>query len=121
MFLRKLVVIVLPLLMTVLLCLMLPLMEGIPFWTEVLKGTALGVLLALLLPLCGAIKKREPFANLLWVPLTVLIVTVLSQYLWVIGIQIPVLDMLHTTDSNVILVECAVAGFLTVQLIRTKI
>lgn len=121
MFLRKLVVIVLPLLMTALLCLVLPLMEGIPFWTEAFKGLTIGVMLALLLPLCGAIKKREPFANLLWVPLTALIVTVLSQYLWVIGVRIPVLDMLHTTDGNVILVECAMAGFLTVQLIRTKI
>ena len=77
MFLRKLVVAVLPLLMTTLLCLLLPLMDGIPFWTEVFKGLTLGVALALILPLCGATKKREPFSGLLWVPLVTLIVSAL--------------------------------------------
>ena len=120
MFLRKLVVVVLPLLMAALLCLVLPLMEGIPFWTEALKGLTLGVSLALVLPLCGATKKREPFAGLLWAPLTVLIIAVLSQYLAVIGIELPVLDMLKTGDSNVVLVECAFIGFLAVQMIRTR-
>ena len=120
MFLRKLVVVGLPLLMAALLCLLLPLMDGIPFWTEVFKGLTLGVALALILPLCGAVKKREPFSGLLWAPLTALIVAVLSQYLAVIGIEIPVLYMLRTGDGNVILVECAFIGFLTVQLIRTR-
>ena len=120
MFLRKLVVIVLPLLMAALLCVLLPLMDGIPFWTEAFKGLTLGIALALVLPLCGATKKREPFAGLLWVPLVTLIVVVLSQYLSVIGIPVPVLDALRTGDSNVILVECAFAGFLAVQLIRTR-
>ena len=120
MFLRKLVVVVLPLVMVAVLCLLLPLMDGIPFWTEAFKGLTLGVALALMLPLCGALKKREPFAGLLWVPLTTLIVAVLSQYLAVIGISVPVLDMLRTSDSNVILVECAFIGFLTVEMIRTR-
>ena len=120
MFLRKLVVVVLPLLMAALLCLLLPLLEGIPFWTEAFKGLTLGVALALLLPLFGATKKREPFAGLLWAPLVTLIVVMLSQYLAVIGITVPVLDMLKTGDSNVILVECAFIGFLTVQMIRTR-
>ena len=120
MFLRKLCVIVLPLVMTALLCLLLPLMEGMPFWTEAFKGLTLGIALALVLPLCGAIKKREPFSGLLWAPLTMLIIVVLSQYLAVIGIDVPVLGMLKTGDSNVILVECAFIGFLTVQMIRTR-
>ena len=119
MFLRKLVVVVLPLLMAALLCILLPLMDGIPFWTEVFKGLTLGVSLALVLPLCGATKKREPFAGLLWAPLVTLIVVVLSQYMAVIGITVPVLDMLRTGDGNVILVECAFVGFLAVQIIRT--
>lgn len=120
MFLRKLVVVVLPLLMTALLCFLLPLMDGIPFWTEVFKGGTLGVALALILPLCGATKKREPFSGLLWAPLTMLIVVVLSQYLAVIGVSVPVLDMFRTGDGNVILVECAFIGFLLVQMIRTR-
>ena len=120
MFLRKLVVVVLPLLMVALLCLLLPLMDGIPFWTEVFKGLTLGVALALILPLCGATKKRESFSGLLWVPLVTLIVAVLSQYLAVIGIDVPVLNMLRTGDGNVILVECAFVGILLVQMIRTR-
>ncbi len=120
MFLRKLVVVLLPLLMAALLCVLLPLMDGVPFWTEVFKGLTLGIALALLLPLCGATKKREPFAGLLWVPVVTLIVVVLSQYLAVIGISVPVLDMLRTGDGNVILVECAFSGFMAVQCIRTR-
>ncbi len=120
MFLRKLVVVVFPLLMTALLCFLLPLMDGIPFWTEVFKGLTLGIALALILPLCGATRKREPFSGLLWAPLTILILVVLSQYLAVIGVSVPVLDMFRTGDGNVILVECAFTGFLLVQLIRTR-
>ena len=120
MFLRKLCVMVLPLVMAALLCLVLPMMEGIPFWTEAFQGLALGVMLALVLPLCGAHKKREPFAGLLWLPLTAFIVAVLSQYLALIGINVPVLDMLRTGDSNVILVECSFIGFLLVTMIRTR-
>ena len=120
MFLRKLCVIVLPLVMAALLCLVMPLMEGIPFWTEALKGLVLGLTLALVLPLCGATKKREPFTGLLWVPLTALILAVTGQYLALIDIRLPVLELLKTGDSNVILVECAFIGFLSVHLIRTR-
>lgn len=120
MFLRKLCVVVLPLMMAALLCALFPVMDGIPFWTEVFKGLTLGVCLALVLPLCGATKKREPFAGLLWAPLTTLIVVVLSQYLAVIGIDLPVLSMLRTGDGNVILVESAFIGFLLVEMLRTR-
>ncbi len=120
MFLRKLVVVLLPLFMVILLVALLPLTAGIPFWTEALRGLALGLSLALLLPLCGATKKREPFSGLLWLPLTALILTVLSQYLALIGVEVPLLSMLRTGNSEVILVECAFVGFLLVQMIRTK-
>ena len=120
MFLRKLCVVVLPLAMAALLCFLFPLMDGIPFWTEVFKGLTLGVCLALVLPLCGALKKREPFAGLLWAPLTTLIVVVLGQYLSVIGIDLPVLSMLRTGDGNVILVESAFIGYLLVEMLRTR-
>ena len=120
MFLRKLCVVVLPLGMAALLCFLFPLLNGIPFWTEVFKGVALGVCLALMLPLCGALKKREPFAGLLWAPLITLIVVVLGQYLSVIGIDLPVLSMLRTGDGNVILVESAFIGYLLVEMLRTR-
>lgn len=121
MFLRKLVVVIVPLLLAAALSVLMPLLRGMPFWTEALQGLLLGTVLALLLPLAGATRKREPFAGLLWVPLLVLVIAVLAQYLWVIGVSIPVLDMLHTTDSDVVLMECALIGFLTVQTVRTKL
>jgi hypothetical protein len=121
MFLRKLVVIVVPLLMAAALALVLPLLGGMPFWTEVFRGLLLGVAMALLLPLAGAARKKEPFAHLLWVPLLTLVITVLSQYLWTIGISIPVLDMLHTQSGDVVLMECALIGFMMVQSVRTKL
>lgn len=120
MFLRKLVVIVLPLVMAALLCFLLPVLDGMPFWTEVLKGLTLGAALALLLPLCGSTRKREPFTGLMWTPLVALIIAVLGQYLYVIGISIPVLEMLRTSDSQVVLVECLFIGYMGVQLLRTK-
>ena len=120
MFLRKLCVVVLPLLMAALLCVLFPLLDGTPFWTEVFKGLVLGAGLALLLPLCGALKKREPFAGLLWAPLTTLIVVVLSQYLAIIDIEVSLLSMLRTGDGNVILVESAFIGYLLVEMIRTR-
>ena len=73
-------------LISLLLCLLLPLMDGIPFWTEVFKGLMLGVTLALVLPLCGATKKREPFAGLMWIPLMMLCIVVAGQYMAAIGI-----------------------------------
>ncbi len=120
MFLRKLVVILLPLVMVSVLCFVLPALGGIPFWTEVLQGLLLGVMLSLLLPLCGAVKRREPFAGLLWLPLSVLVLTVLTQYLLVIGIELPGLDFLRTGDGQVVLVESLFIGFIGVQLIRTR-
>ncbi len=120
MFLRKLVVILLPLVMAAVLILLLPLLGGIPFWTEVFQGLLMGVMLALLYPLCGALRKREPFSGLLWAPLAALIAAVLIQYLLVIGIPLPGVELLRTSDGQVILVESLFIGFLSVQLIRTR-
>ncbi len=120
MFLRKLVVIFVPLLMTAALCIILPMLEGMPFWTEALQGGLLGVALALLLPLAGASKRREPFAGLLWTPIILLGLTIVCQYLLVIGIELPVVEALRTSDGNVVLVEAAFMAFMAVTAIRTR-
>ena len=120
MFLRKLCVMVLPLVMAALLCLVLPMMEGMPFWTDALVGLLLGVCLALLLPLSGASKRREPFAVLLWVPAVILLVVVIVQYLETRGISVPVLGMLRTTQGPVVMVECAFIGYMLTAFIRTR-
>lgn len=120
MFLRKLVVIVVPLLLTALLCVIFPLLSGLGFWTNVLMGGILGVSLALLLPLSGASRRREPFAGLLWLPLLVLLAVVTGQYLCTVDVEVPVLMLFRTSYPQVILVECAFIGYMAVQVIRTK-
>ena len=121
MFLRKLTVMVAPLLLAAGLCLLFPVMGGLGFWSNVLKGMLMGVVLALLLPLSGAGRKREPFAGLLWVPAVVLALVVTYQYLESIGtVNWPVLSMLTTRDGQVVMVECALTGYMAAQCIRTK-
>lgn len=121
MFLRKLTVMVAPLLLALLMCLLLPVMNGLGFWSNVLKGLLLGVTLALLLPLSGAGKRREPFAGLLWIPALLLAAVVVYQYLSSMGtLNLPVLDMLATRDGQIVLVECTFVGYMATQCIRTR-
>ena len=121
MFLRKLTVMVAPLLLALLLCLLLPVMNGLGFWSNVLKGILLGVTLALLLPISGAGKRREPFAGLLWIPALLLAAVVAYQYLSSMGMaNLPVLDMLATRDGQVVLVECTFVGYMATQCLRTR-
>ncbi|MCH5287782.1 MAG: hypothetical protein J1E43_10185 [Christensenellaceae bacterium] len=121
MFLRKLLVMVVPLLLAAALCLLLPLLSGLGFWSNVLKGMLMGIALALLLPLSGATRRKEPFATLLAVPLLLLVLTVIYQYLASIGAaRIPVLDMLATSEGQVVLVECVFIGYMGTQALRTR-
>ena len=121
MFLRKLTVMVAPLLLAAGMCLLFPVMGGLGFWSNVLKGLLLGAVLALLLPVSGAGRRREPFAGLLWVPAVVLALVVGYQYLESIGTaDWPALRLLTTRDGQVVLVECAFIGYMAAQCIRTK-
>jgi len=121
MFLRKLTVIAVPLLLAAALCMVLPGLGGLGFGSGVLKGLLLGVGLALLLPLSGAGKKREPFAGLLWVPALVMALVVLYQYMHSTGaLSWPLMAPLTTRDGQVVLVECAFVGYMAVQCARTR-
>ncbi len=120
MFLRNLVVIVVPLLLTALLAIICPMLASLGFWSNVLIGLLLGVSLALLLPLAGASRRREPFTGMLWIPLLVLLAVVAVQYLESRGIEVPVMGLFRTGEPAVVLVECAFIGYMAVQLLRTK-
>ena len=121
MFLRKLLVMVVPLLLAAALCLLFPVLSGLGFWSNVFKGVLLGIALALLLPLSGASRRKEPFAALLAVPLVTLVLVVLYQYLASIdALNVPVLNMLATTEGQVVLVECVFIGYMGTQAVRTK-
>lgn len=121
MFLRKLMVMVVPLLLVMVVCLLLPLLGGLGFWSNVLKGTLMGAALALLLPLSGAGRKREPFAGLLWIPALLLMLVVGYQYAASLGgANLPVLALLITDNPQVVLTESAFVGYMLAQCIRTK-
>ena len=121
MFLRKLTVMVLPLVMLAALIFLLPYVDllELGIFTEGLKGLILGIMLALLLPLSGASRRREPFAGLLWLPTLLLIGVIVYQYLETQGTRVDVLHILATKDANVIYLEGVFAGYMGITCIRT--
>lgn len=122
MFLRKLTVLLLPLVMLLALCLLAQLFFSMnAFFGSLLLGALLGVLLALLLPLAGATRLREPFAWLLWIPAAVILLVLLYQFLALqqIGQNLPVLRLLATGDSRIFTVEAAFAAYMLTFSVRT--
>ena len=122
MFLRKLTVIMLPLGMLLVLCLLVPFFGAMDkFFGPLLLGSVLGALLSLLLPLSGATKYREPFAWLLWIPSAVILLVLLYQFLAINqeGLNLPVLRLLVTGDTRIIIVESAFAAYMLAFSVRT--
>ncbi len=120
MFLRKLTVIAVPLGLLILLCLLIPLFSTLgAFFSSLLLGLALGAALALLLPLAGATRLREPFAHLLWIPAVVVLLVLLYQYLASLGTDVPLLRLLATNDTRLITVEGAFASYMLTFSVRT--
>lgn len=122
MFLRKLTVLLLPLAMLFLLCLLIPLFRTLDaFFGSLLLGAVLGVLLALLLPLAGATRMREPFAWLLWIPAAVVLLVLLYQFLVINGTggDLPVLRLLAVGDARIITAESAFAAYMLTFSVRT--
>ena len=122
MFLRKLTVLLMPLVMLLVLCLLSRLffmMDG--YFGSLLLGALLGILLALLLPLAGATRLREPFAWLLWIPAAVILLVLLYQFLssQQIGQDLPVLRLLATKDTRIIILEAAFAAYMLTFSVRT--
>jgi len=122
MFLRKLTVLLVPLIMLMLLCLLAPLFYRMDaFFGSLLQGALLGVLLSMMLPLAGATRLREPFAWLLWIPAAVILLILLYQFLSFQGTgrYLPVLRLLATTDSRMITIESAFAAYMLAFSVRT--
>jgi len=122
MFLRKLLVVVLPLIMCLLLSLLFPFLgktfPNLGFFEYVIEGLLLGAALALLIPLMGG-RKREPFVAFFWFTVALLFLTVLYQYLHQIGaMRVEALTFLAAAGPQVVLVECTFLGFLTTAAIR---
>jgi uncharacterized integral membrane protein len=78
-------------------------------------------MLALLLPLSGATKYREPFAWLLWIPSAVILLILLYQFLVMNQAfkDVPLLRLLATGDSRIIIIESAFAAYMLAFSVRT--
>ena len=113
MFLRKLLVIVVPLVLCGLCVFFLPLLGGFGLWSDLLQGLILGALLA---PLSGASRRKEPFATLLVVPMIALIVLLALQLMRALGVALP----FQPVSGCTMMIECTFLSFMTVQAIRTK-
>lgn len=118
MFLRKLTVMVVPLLLLALLWVVVPRLTGMGFWSPVLQGLLIGVALALLLPLSGATRRKEPFGKCLWVPCAVCAVLLAAQYAASVGLAVPVLLALASVDGQVVLMESLLMAYMGVTALR---
>jgi hypothetical protein len=120
MFTRKLTVLAVPLALMLAVCLLVPVLSGLgPFFGSVVLGALLGVALALLLPLAGATRLREPFAHLLWIPAAVVLAVLIYQYLASMGVDVPLLRLLATLDTRIITVEGTFAAYMITFSVRT--
>ena len=122
MFIRKLTVLFIPLVMLILLCVLIPVFSSMDaFFGPLLLGTVQGILLALLLPLAGATRLREPFAWLLWIPAALILLVLLYQFLAVnqIGLSLPILRLLATSDTRIIMAEASFAAYMLAFSVRT--
>ena len=115
-------VIVAPLGMLIVVCLLIRLFSALQmFWGSLLLGSVLGIMLALLLPLAGATRLREPFAWLLWIPAALIVLVLLYQFLALSGVgnDLPVLRLLATGESRIITREAAFAAYMFTFSVRT--
>lgn len=120
MFLRKLTVMIVPLLMLAGVCFLWPYLNGWGFWSNAAQGLLVGIVLALLLPLSGAGRKKEPFGVLLWVPCILIFLLILAQYLHLNGVQHQLFTMIPPIQEHTIFTETLFAAFMMTTAVRTR-
>ena len=122
MFLRKLTVIVLPLLLLLALIFLLPYVDrlNLGLFTEGVRGLILGIALAMLLPLSGASRHRAPFAGLLWIPTLLIAGVIVYQYLETQGISVRYLHVLATENEEMLMIESLFLFYMTGVSFRLK-
>ena len=120
MFLRKLLVILGPLLLCLIAVVVFPLIERISDWFPrfLLMGLLLGALLAALIPLIGA-RRKEPFLRILWVPTVLLILLLSYQALYHSNaIDLKAIEFLSTNSSITVFMESTFLGYMITLLFR---
>ena len=117
MLMRKLFVVVGPILMCLLTCLLFKWLDGLlaagNFFLYTIKGFSLGLCMALLLPVAGISAKTTGLTDLLYIAAGLLGLALLYQYLETVGIvRWQALRAIISINGQVVLVERAVMGFL---------
>ena len=117
MLMRKLLVVLGPLLLCLMTCLLFRWLDGLleagDFFLFVLKGITLGLCAALLLPVGGVSQKDTGLAPLLFIAAGLLALTLLYQYLETVGVlHWAVLKAIISINGQVVLIESTVMGFL---------
>lgn len=117
MLLRKLVVVVCPVLLCAAVCMVFRWADGWlgagAFWAFALKGAVLGAALALTLPIAGVSAHTNGLSGWLLTGAALLLAAIVYQYLETTGaVHWPVLASLMTFNGQVVLVESAAMGYL---------
>lgn len=121
MFVKKMLVICVPLAVCVLLSFVFPLLSGLAFYGSFLRGLLIGLGLGALLPLLYRTAKQSTAIKLLWTPVVLLFVLLLYQYLTVYGmLHVPVLSFLNVRSGSSVEIESAMLGFLVVILFMNR-
>lgn len=118
MILRKLLVVVGPLLLCLLTCLLFQMLDTLPaagdFFLYVLKGITLGACVALMLPVAGITTRGVGLTVWMYAAAGLLALTLLCQYLDTVhAVDWPALRAIISINGQVVLVESTVMGYLT--------
>ncbi len=116
MLMRRLIVVLCPLILCLLTSALFMLLDrwfaAGNFFAYLLKGVTLGVCVALLLPLAGLSVKNTGLTGMLYIAAGLLLLTLCYQYLETIGaVRWPVLKAIISINGQVILIESTVMGF----------
>ena len=118
MLLRKLLVVVGPLLLCLITCTLFKWLDTLPvagdFFLYVLKGITLGVCVALMLPVAGITTRGVGLTVCMYAAAGLLLLMLLYQYMETIhAVNWPALRAMISINGQVVLVESTVMGYLT--------
>ena len=125
MLLRKLLVVVGPLLLCLLACLLFQWLDTIPaagdFFLYALKGVTLGACVGLMLPVAGITTRGAGLTAWMFAAAGLLLLTLVCQYLETVHVvNWPVLRAIISINGQVVLAESTVMGYLTLTAVLNQ-
>jgi len=125
MLLRKLLVVVGPLLLCLITCTLFKWLDALlttgDFFLYMLKGVTLGVCVALMLPVAGLSLRGTGLTQWMYAAAGLLLLTLLYQYLETLHVvDWPALRAMISINGQVVLVESTVMGYLTLTAVFNR-